>query len=58
MNNEIVLKDKFVDYAGKEHQFVIAAVKVALRDPEAGPSIVMRITNKVGTGIGLSLIHI
>lgn len=32
MNNEIVLKDKFVDYAGKEHQFVIAAVKVSIKN--------------------------
>ena len=31
MNNEIVLKDKFVDYAGKEHQFVIAGVKIPLK---------------------------
>lgn len=31
MNNEIVLKSKFVDYAGKEHQFVIAGVKIPLK---------------------------
>lgn len=32
MNNEIVLKDKFVDYTGKEHQFVIAGVKIPLKE--------------------------
>ena len=32
MNNEIVLKDKFVDYAGKEHQFVIAGVKISIKN--------------------------
>ncbi len=32
MNNEIVLKDKFVDYVGKEHQFVIAGVKISIKN--------------------------
>ena len=31
MNNEIVLKDKFVDYAGNIHQFVIAGVKISIK---------------------------
>lgn len=52
MNNEIVLKDKFVDYAGKEHQFVIAAVKVALKDSDAGYPLVMKITNGTGEALG------
>lgn len=52
MNNEIVLKDKFVDYAGKEHQFVIAAVKVALKDADAGYPLVMKIVNGTGEALG------
>lgn len=52
MNNEIVLKDKFVDYAGKEHQFVIAAVKVVLKDADAGYPLVMKIANGTGEALG------
>ena len=32
MDNEMVIKDKFVDYAGKEHQFVVAVRKISLKD--------------------------
>lgn len=52
MNNEIVLKDKFVDYAGKEHQFVIAATKSALKDPNASSPFVVKITNGAGEVLG------
>lgn len=52
MNNEIVLKDKFVDYAGKEHQFVIAAIKVALKDTDSGYPLVMKIVNGTGEALG------
>lgn len=52
MNNEIVLKDKFVDYTGEEHQFVIAAIKVTLKDAEAGYPLVMKIANGTGEVIG------
>lgn len=52
MNNEIVIKDKFVDYAGKEHQFVIAAVKVGLKEQGANYPVVMRIDDGVGEGLG------
>jgi hypothetical protein len=52
MNNEIVLKDKFVDYAGKEHQFVIAAVKVALKDSDGGYSLVMKVASGIGEDVG------
>lgn len=48
MNNEIVLKDKFVDYAGKEHQFVIAAVKSKLND-------VLEDDVQYAVGIGVSI---
>lgn len=30
MNNEIVVKDKFIDFKGIEHQFIIAAVKESI----------------------------
>ena len=52
MNNEIVLRDKFVDYAGKEYQFVITAVKVALKDSDAGYLLVIQITNGTGEALG------
>ena len=52
MNNEIVLKDKFVDYAGKEHQFVIAAIKGALKDPNTSSTFVVKITNGAGEVLG------
>jgi hypothetical protein len=52
MNNEIVLKDKFVDYAGKEHQFIIAATKVALKNTDAGSPLVMKIVNGIGEALG------
>lgn len=52
MNNEIVLKDKFVDFADKEHQFVIAAVKVALKDADASYPVVMKIANGTGEALG------
>ena len=52
MNKEIVLKDKFVDYAGKEHQFVIAAVKVGLKEQGANYPVVMRIDDGIGEGLG------
>ena len=32
MDNEMVLKDKFTDYAGVEHQFVVAVRKVNLKN--------------------------
>ena len=31
MNSEIVIKDKFIDYSGKEHQFIVAGVKIPLK---------------------------
>ena len=52
MNNEIVLKDKFVDYAGKEHQFVIAAIKVALKNTGSCSTFVVELTNGTGEGLG------
>ena len=52
MNNEIVLKDKFVDYAGKEHQFIIAATKVTLKDTDSGYPLVMKISNGTGESLG------
>lgn len=52
MNKEIVLKDKFVDYAGKEHQFVIVATKVALKDTGSCSAFVVKLTNGTGEGIG------
>lgn len=52
MNNEIVLKDKFVDYAGKEHQFIIAATKVAFKDTGSCSAFVVKLTNGTGEGIG------
>lgn len=50
MNNEIVLKDKFVDYAGKEHQFIIAATKVVFKD--TGSPFVVKLTNGTGEVLG------
>lgn len=65
MNNEIVLKDKFIDYAGKEHQFVIAAIKVTLKNTNSSYPLVMNIVNgiseellgcvQVGLQIGVSI---
>ena len=52
MNNEIVLKDKFVDYSGKEHQFIIAATKVTLKDTDSGYPLVMKISNGTGEALG------
>lgn len=52
MNNEIVLKDKFVDYAGKEHQFIIAATKVALKNTGSCSTFVVELTNGTGEGLG------
>ena len=52
MNNEIVLKDKFVDYAGKEHQFIIAATKVALKNTDSCSTFVVELTNGTGEGLG------
>ena len=50
--NEIVIKDKFIDYAGKEHQFVIAAVKVSLKDSKTGYPIVINFSNGIGESLG------
>lgn len=50
MNNEIVLKDKFVDYAGKEHQFIIAATKVTFKN--TGFPFVVKMTNGTGKVLG------
>ena len=50
MNNEIVLKDKFVDYAGKEHQFIIAATKVVFKD--TGSPFVVKLANGTGEVLG------
>lgn len=50
--NEIVIKDKFIDFAGKEHQFVIAAVKVALKDVESGYPILIQVSGDISTPIG------
>ena len=65
MNNEIILKDKFIDYAGKEHQFVIAATKVTLKNTDYSYPLVMKIVNgiseellgcvQVGLKIGVSI---
>ena len=52
MNNEIVLKDKFVDYAGKEHQFIIAATKVALKNTGSCSTFVVELTNGTGESLG------
>lgn len=56
MNNEIVLKDKFVDYAGKEHQFVIAGVKIPLRgeveDPD-DPDCICIVNYALGVGVAI-----
>ena len=52
MNNAIVIKDKFVDYAGKEHQFVIAAVKAPLKNADSNYPEVMSISNGIGTTLG------
>lgn len=52
MNNAIVIKDKFVDYAGKEHQFVIAAVKVMLKDAETDYPVIVKVVNGAGECMG------
>ena len=56
MNNEIVLKDKFVDYAGKEHQFVIAGVKIPLagevEDPD-DPDCICLVNYALGIGVAI-----
>lgn len=52
MNNEIVLKDKFVDYAGKEHQFVIVATKVALKNTDYDYPFAVKVANGAGEVLG------
>lgn len=48
--NEIVIKDKIVDFAGKEHWFIIAAVKQNLKTSSSNYSIVVSCNGNIGTG--------
>ena len=56
MNNEIVLKDKFVDYAGNIHQFVIAGIKIPLdgevEDPD-DPDCICIVNYALSIGVAI-----
>lgn len=54
MNKEIVIKDKFVDYAGKEHQFIVAGVKIPLQCEVVSDDNVEGFTN-YGLCLGVSI---
>ena len=54
MNNGIVLKDKFVDYTGKEHQFVIAGVKFSIKD-DSGDIYEVDSIGTVGYALGIGV---
>lgn len=60
MNDVIVIKDKFVDYADKEHQFVVAAVRVPLKNDDGNYPDVMSMRStmgcvQMGLKIGISI---
>lgn len=38
--NELIIKDKFVDYAGQEHVFILAAIKEPIRDSYKTPQVI------------------
>lgn len=59
MNDTFVAKDTIIDYAGKEHHFVIAAVRVKLEESDDCSFIVLAngglSSIRVGLQIGISI---
>lgn len=64
VNNKVVIKDSFVDFEGKTHKFIIAAVKTSLKNeyndvPEVIQSTgIMKISSvevPIGLKIGVSI---
>ena len=47
VNNKVVVKDSFVDFEGKTHNFIIAAVKTSLENEYGVPEVVQNIDELV-----------
>ena len=46
VNNKVVVKDSFVDFEGKTHNFIIAAVKTSLKNKyDDIPEVIQSIGN-------------